>query len=105
MFGAPREERVLIKCKNELGELTCCKFYGGGHLCTWRARSSPRHARGLNVWFFLHPLRPPNATQAVGRRQVWGYTEACDSLHCRGFLEAMRCTQIRGVIGGDFRKE
>ena len=54
-------------------------------LFTRRARSSPRHAPGLNVSFFLHPLRPPNATQAAGWRQVWVDAETCDSLHCGGF--------------------
>lgn len=51
---------------------------------TWRARSSPRHAPGLNVSFFLHPCRPPNATQAAGWQQVWADSETCDSRHCVG---------------------
>nr|DAH55466.1 MAG TPA: hypothetical protein [Caudoviricetes sp.]DAQ46460.1 MAG TPA: hypothetical protein [Caudoviricetes sp.] len=39
---------------------------------TRRARSSPRHARGLNVAHFLRPCRPPSAAKAAGWRQGMG---------------------------------
>lgn len=69
---------------------------------TRRARSSPRHAPGLNVSFFLHPRRPPNVTQAAGWRQVWGDAETCDSLHCRGFWGLWDALRFQGLAGIDF---
>ena len=69
---------------------------------TRRARSSPRHASGLNVAHFLRPCRPPSAAKAAGWRQVWGEAKTCDSLHCRGFWGLWDALRFQGLAGIDF---
>jgi len=72
---------------------------------TRRARSSPRHARGLNVAHFLRPCRLPSAPKAAGWRQGMGRAKTCDSLHWWGFSGLWGVSRFEGLVGVDFRKE
>jgi hypothetical protein len=70
---------------------------------TWRAPSSPRHACGLNVSFFLHTCRLLKPAQAGGCvRECWA-EKACRSLQgwgkCNGCSEQARAAILRGGSG------
>ena len=72
---------------------------------TWRARSSPRHARGLNVAHFLRPCRPPGAAKAAGWRQGMGRGKNLQFPALRGLLRGMGGHPAsRGWSGAIFRK-
>jgi hypothetical protein len=70
---------------------------------TWRAQSSPRHACGLNVSFFLHACTQPKPARAVGYRRDMGGLKPCGTLH-RGCI----CNAPAGVLeagkGGGLKK-
>ena len=60
----------------------------GTSVRTWRAQSSPRHACGLNVSFFLHTCTRPKPAKAGGCAREYGVEKACGSLRewakCQG---------------------
>ncbi len=69
---------------------------------TRRARSSPRHARGLNVAHFLRPCRPPSAAKAAGWRQGMRRGKNLRFPALEGLLRGMGCIQLRGAGRGRF---
>lgn len=69
---------------------------------TRRARSSPRHACGLNVAHFLRPCRLPSAAKAAGLRQGMGRGKNLRFPALVGLFWALGCIQIRGAGRGRF---
>lgn len=75
----------------------------GTSVCTWRAQSSPRHACGLNVSFFLHSLQVLRRGPGWACSGIDGGEKACGSLQgwavLRGWLERDLGAILRGGSG------
>jgi len=75
----------------------------GTSVRTWRAQSSPRHACGLNVSFFLHTCTRPKPAKAGGCAREYGVEKACGSLHewgkCHGLSRRSQAAIFRGRSG------
>ena len=74
-----------------------------GRVSTWRAQSSPRHACGLNVSFFLQACTRPKPAKAGGCVRECGVGKACGSLHewgkCQGLSRGAQAAIFRGRSG------
>lgn len=66
----------------------------------WRAPSSPRHACGLNVSFFLHSLQLLRRGPGWACSGIAGGEKACESLQGWAFLRDLLDRNLGGILRG-----